>query len=116
VIAKLYRLRETEVKKVLRKGKPFFSYGLVLNALPNGLEYNRFAIVISGKSVNGSVERNYFRRLFYSTVVDFLETKKGQDCVFVVKAKTKLERDEKKVSESLKKDILFLLSKIDTKK
>jgi ribonuclease P protein component len=66
VIAKKYRLKEREVKKVLQKGKPFFSSGLVFNVLPNTLSQARFAIVISRKSVPNNVVRNIYRRLFYS--------------------------------------------------
>jgi hypothetical protein len=46
VISKKNRLTEREVKKVLGKSKPFFSYGIVLNYIPNKLTHNRFAIVI----------------------------------------------------------------------
>ena len=111
MIAKEYRMSESQVKKVLQKGKPFFSFAVVLNFLPNQLGHNRFAIVIWGKSVSGSVSRNFFRRFFYETVSAFLESW-SFDCVFVVKSKTFLDNREKKVSETLKKDILFLLSKI----
>lgn len=37
MIAKKYRLQEREVKKVLHKGKPFFSYSIVFNVIPNKL-------------------------------------------------------------------------------
>mgnify|MGYP005995417273 FL=1 len=46
MITKQFRLKEREVKKVLQRGKPFFSYGIVLNYTKNKLGYNRFAIVI----------------------------------------------------------------------
>jgi hypothetical protein len=46
MIKKIYRLKEREVKKVLGKTKPFFSYGIVLNMKPNREGFNRFAIVI----------------------------------------------------------------------
>jgi len=46
MIKKIYRLKEREVKKVLGKTKPFFSYGIVLNAKINRENFNRFAIVI----------------------------------------------------------------------
>jgi hypothetical protein len=42
MIKKIYRLKEREVKKVLSKRKPFFSYGIVLNIFKNKLDYNRF--------------------------------------------------------------------------
>jgi len=65
VIAKKYRLKEREVKKVLQKGKPFFSYSLVFNVLSHTLPESRFAIVISSKSVPSAVVRNMYRRKFY---------------------------------------------------
>ena len=37
MIKKVYRLKEKEVKKVLQKGKPFFSYNIVSNTIPNTL-------------------------------------------------------------------------------
>gem|GEM_PF-6120195 len=46
MISKQFRLSERQVKKVLAKSKPFFSYGLVLNKTPNKLDHNRYAIVI----------------------------------------------------------------------
>jgi hypothetical protein len=51
MIKKNFRLKEREVKKVLKYSKPFFSYGIVLNSFKNKLKYNRFAIVIGSKSV-----------------------------------------------------------------
>jgi hypothetical protein len=35
MIQKKYRLKEKQVKKVLQKGKPFFSYGIVKNSFKN---------------------------------------------------------------------------------
>ena len=66
MIAKKYRLSNREVKKVLSKGRPFFSYSLVFKKIPSKLDYARFAIVISRKSVPNAVIRNSFRRYFYA--------------------------------------------------
>jgi len=46
MISKQFRLTERQVKKVLSRAKPFFSYGVVLNSSFNKLDYNRYAIVI----------------------------------------------------------------------
>jgi hypothetical protein len=46
MIKKIYRLKEREVKKVLKFSKPFFSYAIVLNYKQNKKKYNRFAIII----------------------------------------------------------------------
>ncbi|MFK7780279.1 MAG: ribonuclease P protein component [Candidatus Gracilibacteria bacterium] len=112
MIFKKNRLSEREVKKVLTRGKPFFSYGIVLNYLKNPLERNRFAVVIGGKSVNTNVSRNFFRRKFYDLVQERLEGNKGLDFVFVVKKQTKLDKDDEKSINSFRKDIKFLLNKI----
>jgi len=76
VISKKNRLSEREVKKVLNKWKPFFSYWIVLNYLKNNSEINRFAIVIWWKSVNTNITRNFFRRLYYNLVVKIFSDKK----------------------------------------
>ena len=102
------------VQKVLWKWKPFFSHWIVLNSQKNRLARNRFAIVLWWKSVQNAVQRNYFRRLFYSIVqrsqlMD--HTYLNQDYVFVVKKQSKLDaRDEKSVA-NFKKDIHFLIKK-----
>lgn len=129
MIKKIYRLREREVKKVLTKAKPFFSYGIVLNAMKNKLPYNRFAIVIWAKSVNNNITRNFFRRRFYDFVNNFqisdtkLKSTKSistvhwnlvthNDFVFVVKKQTKLDKKDEKSKISFDKDLAFLMEKI----
>ncbi len=89
MLAKKYRLKEREVKKVLHKGKPFFSYSIVFNVFPNKLWYSRFAIVIGGKSVPTNVVRNSYRRLFYDVSQPYIH-KHYWDVVCVVKKQTKL--------------------------
>lgn len=112
MISKENRLSEREVKKVLTRWKPFFSYWLVLNYLKNNLNKNRFAIVIWWKSVKTNVERNYFRRRFYDLVSVCLDNQKWIDYVFVVKKQTKLDKKDEKILKSFKQDINFLLNKI----
>ncbi|MDR2411193.1 MAG: ribonuclease P protein component [Candidatus Peribacteria bacterium] len=41
-----------------------------MNKLQNHYNYNRFAIVISSKSISSAVERNFFRRRFYDFCYD----------------------------------------------
>ena len=109
MIAKKYRLQEREVKKVLHKGKPFFSYSIVFNVIPNRLWYSRFAIVIGSKSVPTNVVRNIYRRAYYDICQKHQEKPYG-DVVCVVKKKTKLEKD----NESMKKilsEINYLFEK-----
>ncbi len=49
MISKKYRLTEYELRKVLQKKKPFFSYGLIANTLANKLGHARIGIIFSGK-------------------------------------------------------------------
>lgn len=117
MIKKQLRLKENEVKKVLQKGKPFFSYGLVLNKFINRLWHDRFAIVISWKSVVNNISRNFFRRLFYNEIsksylLNDVFKNPSYDMVFVVKIKNKLDRKSSEILKSFLKDIRFLLSKI----
>lgn len=112
MIAKKYRLTEKETKRVLQKWKPFFSYGIVLNYMPNRIWNNRFAIVIWKKSVKNNIIRNFIRRKFYDLVFDKIIQKKGFDMVFVVKKQTKFEKNDLKSILNFEKDIQFLLNKI----
>jgi ribonuclease P protein component len=112
VISKKYRLTEREVKKVLHKWKPFFSYGIVLNSCKNKCWYNRFAIVLWWKSVNCNVERNYFRRKFYDIVSSYDFKNQWTDFVFVVKKKTKFDKKNLESILWFEKDLMFLLGKI----
>lgn len=109
MIQKKYRLKEREVKKVLAKGKPFFSYTLVFNVLPSKLPYGKFAIVIGGKSVPNSVIRNVYRRKFYDISKKYLNSNFG-NIVCVVKKKTKLLKDEKNLL-AFEKELLYLFDK-----
>ena len=120
MLKKIYRLKEREVKKVLGKTKPFFSYGIVLNVKKNKKNYNRFAIIIGSKSVNNNITRNFFRRRFY----DFISKKnlvnyslweeKFYDFVFVVKKQTKLDKKNLKTILDFEKDLSFLEKKFKT--
>jgi len=114
MIKKIYRLKEREVKKVLKRWKPFFSYWIVLNKTINNLNYNRFWVIIWKKSVNNNVTRNFFRRRFFdlSSEYIFLSNKeKWYDLVFVVKKQTKLNMKNEENLYNFKKDLNFLLNK-----
>jgi len=112
VISKENRLSERNVKKVLRKWKPFFSYWIVLNFIRNTEWINRFAIVIGSKSVITNVWRNLFRRLFYNTILNYTKSNKTYDFVFVIKKTNKLDHNSSSILTTFKKDILFLINKV----
>lgn len=117
MIAKKIRLQEKELKKVLQRWKPFFSFGIVLNYLSNRLAINRFWIVISAKSVPSNVSRNYFRRHFYSLIQESSISKsceQGYDFVFVVKKDRLLDKKNEKSIREFVQDIQFLLKKMDS--
>ncbi len=114
VISKELRLHEREVKKVLQKWKPFFSYGIVLNSIKNKVWFARFAIVIWWKSVDCNVSRTFFRRRFYDFIQEKLKTEElnaSTDYVFVVKKQTKLNRKNQEALLSFQKDLGFLVKK-----
>jgi len=117
MLKKIYRLKEREVKKVLGKTKPFFSYGIVLNSKPNKKDFNRFAIIIGSKSVNTNVTRAFFRRKFYdfiaksSLLSDKFNSTKNYDFVFLIKKQTKLDKKDKNAILEFEKDLSFLENK-----
>ncbi|MGE4443676.1 MAG: ribonuclease P protein component [Candidatus Altimarinota bacterium] len=113
MIKKIYRLNESEVKKVLKYSKPFFSYGVVANLMKNNLSYNRFSIVIGAKTVNHNVSRNFFRRKFFDMSSKYIDDVNGKDIVFVVKKQTKLDKNNFDSIKAFEKDIAFLLKKGD---
>ncbi len=113
MISKTLRLKENEVKKVLSKWKPFFSYSIVVNYLKNKLNYSRYAIVISWKSVKNAVHRNYFRRRFYNDIAQNIGKINWYDLIFVVKTKSKLDMNIPEDINSFHTDINFLIKKVN---
>ena len=112
MIKKIYRLKEREVKKVLQKWKPFFSYNIVSNAISNTLWFNRFSIIIWWKSVKNNVTRVFFRRLFYNLVDDKCVSQEWwKDITFAVKKSFKLDKINPEIIDTFKKDINFLIYK-----
>lgn len=107
MIAKEYRLTEREVRKVLSRKKPFFSYMFIANVLENKLEHGRCGILLSGKVTKGSVNRNFWRRRFYDLFLPTLG-KLHTDIVLVPKKGTVLDyKNELQVAE-FEKNVTFL--------
>ncbi len=114
MISKKYRLKEMEVKKVLQWWKPFFSFWIVLNYKMNKIWHNRFAIILSWKNVASWVERNFFRRRFFSFCKSYFIW--NYDLVFLLKKQTLFSKKNKESIDSFDNDIKFLLKKsIDIK-
>ncbi len=73
MIAKEYRLTEREVRKVLSRRKPFFSYIFIANTSDNKEKHARVGILLSSKVARGSVNRNFWRRKFYDLSLQYLD-------------------------------------------
>lgn len=114
MIKKIFRLNENEVKKVLKYSKPFFSYWMVANSVQNKFSYNRFAIILSSKTVNHNVTRNFFRRKMFDMASEYLSSHHGKDIVFVVKKQTKLDKKDFGSITTFEKEVSFLLKKLNT--
>jgi len=114
MIAKKYRLSESEVRKVLSRKKPFFSYAWIANTKKNPQGISRFAILLSGKAARGSVNRNTFRRLFYDTACE--NRFDGYDVVVIPKKGVKLDHKNPEHREDFVKNMRFLLKTIRSQK
>jgi len=110
MIKKEFRLKENEVKKVLKIWKPFFSYNIVCNICDNKKSNNRFWIIISSKSVKNNVSRVYLRRLFYNRVWK-IDNNNWKDIVFLVKKTFKFNYKDNKTIENINNDLNFLILK-----
>ena len=115
MISKLYRLNEKELRKVLSKKKPFFSYTLIANTFPNALDHGRCAILLSGKQAKWSVNRNHFRRYFYNISRQYIG-EHSFDVVFVPKKWTIYNYKDPGKKEEFARDIHFLWKQITNKK
>jgi ribonuclease P protein component len=115
MIAKKYRLTENEVKKVLKKKKPFFAYGVVANVVPNGLGHARVAMILSGAQTRWSVNRNTLRRRIYDLSSPYI-VGLSVDIVYMFKKKTLLDSKDRTLMTEIEKDIPFLMRKIKQEK
>jgi len=114
MIKKIYRLKESEIKKVLKYKKPFFSYNLIANIIDNKLPYSRFALFLSWKHVKTAVSRNYFRRLFYNISSDYI-LKWSYDIVVIPKKWKIFDKKDKAIILEFENDLKFIFKKVFTK-
>lgn len=111
MISKEYRLTEHELRKVLARKKPFFSYVWIANTMENKSSHWRCGILLSSKCTKWSVNRNYWRRKFYDLSRSNLE-KLSLDIVLVPKKWTILDYKNAEHIAEFEKNIQFLYRKI----
>jgi ribonuclease P protein component len=112
MIKKYNRLTEREFRKVLSKRKPFFSYNFVANVLENHLGQGRFWVVLSGKCAKWSVNRNFFRRRFYTISKAYI-SKLSYDIVVLPKKGITLDFHDANTIAEFEKNIQFLYKTIE---
>lgn len=78
----------------------------VLPARETGL---RTGIVLSGKHVDGSVDRNFFRRRFYDALAPLVEAR-SMDVVFRAKKGSKLVRRDPASVATFDRDLAALVA------
>jgi ribonuclease P protein component len=108
MIKKKYRLKECDVRKVLKWNKPFFSYWLIANMKKNFLGYSRFCIALSTKNTKTSINRNFFRRRFYDISRNYI-LKWWYDFVFIPKKWKTFDQKNWTQITDFDKDINFIL-------
>ncbi len=111
MIRKVNRLKEKEIKKVLKHRKPFFSYNLVANYCTNWLPYSRFAIFLSWKNCKTSISRNFFRRRFYDESSNYV-SKWWMDIVLMPKKWKVFDKKTPECIVEFRKDLKFIYKNI----
>lgn len=125
MIAKKYRLREYEVSRVFKKGRPFFWTYWMMNCLEaRNATSHKMAVSISRKHDKRAVQRNRYRRGLYDGLLPSLKfsvsswkhndtnetTQNFFHCVFTLKKGLKIP--EKKIPTEWVEDARKLIEKI----
>lgn len=86
MLAKQFRLvKDKDFKKIFKLGKSSYTKIFRIKVLANGLEINRYGIVISTKVSKKSVERNKLKRQFRAAIKEFdKKFATGFDLVIIV--------------------------------
>ena len=109
MLAKQLRLvKEKDFKKIFKQGQASYAKIFSIKVLANGLEVNRYGIIISAKVSKKAVERNKLKRQFRLAVKEF--DKKlacGFDLVIMVFSAAK-NQEYKFIKSELEKILLAL--------
>jgi ribonuclease P protein component len=104
--------KKNDFRDIFKFGKNFSNNQLILKVLPNGLEFCRFAVVISLKISKKAVERNRMRRRIMEIIrANEGNIKKGFDLVFVGKPELKksdFKQMERGLADLIKKSGLYV--------
>ncbi|MDP2737046.1 MAG: ribonuclease P protein component [bacterium] len=109
MLAKRSRLvKEKDFKKIFKAGKSLHTKIFSIKVLDNGLEVNRYGIIISAKVSKKAVERNRLKRQFGEAIKNFdKKLISGFDLVFMV-SPTALKQEYKFIKSELEKILLTL--------
>ncbi|MCX7928498.1 MAG: ribonuclease P protein component [Patescibacteria group bacterium] len=109
MISKKYRISNSSRVEIVKNfGKKVYSPFLKVSFLPNGLNYQRFAVVVSTKVCKISVYRNYVRRaIMEGSRRSLLHCQFGADIVFFV-----LNSINKKKYEEIVAECEMILKKV----
>jgi len=82
--------KKKDFEKIFKNGKSAKGSFLVLKFLPNKIDVNRFAFIVSKKVSTKSVVRNKIRRRLSESVKDFVDEKNNtMDFIFIALPKIK---------------------------
>jgi len=108
-------VKEKDFQKIFKRGKSSYCKIFSIKFLANGLEVNRYGIIISTKVSKKAVERNKLKRQFREALKGFdKKLINGFDLVLIV-FPVALNREYKFIKSELEK-ILFILKLFKAKK
>ena len=109
MLATKYRLvKDKDFKRVLTKGRSFFSPNLRIRYVANGLDFCRMSAVASVKLSKKAVIRNRLKRQVREVIrLNFKKIKPGNDIVIYLKSQAVGQ-----TYEQFEKEILANLSKL----
>lgn len=112
MIPKKNRLSERDIRKMVRQRGMFFWTCFIVNVIQKSIGESRYGIIFSTKHTKGSVNRNFFRRMFYRQVWLFLDLPASFDLLFIPKKGTRFSHTDSHSIAHTEADIVKLLQKI----